>query len=69
MVYNDCGLFDWPDPPSERESREERERREEEMLDAYDDWRWHHIKKSLDEALAVMRERRRKNDSKKSGNF
>jgi len=57
-MRNDCGLFDWPDPPPERESQEEYERREEEMLDADDDRRWRQIEKSLDEALAAMRKRR-----------
>jgi len=59
-MRNDCGLFDWPDPPLERESREDRARREEEMLDADDDRRWRQIEKSLDEALKSMRRRKGK---------
>lgn len=57
---NNFGLFDWPDPPPERETPEERELREEAMLDAYDDRRWRQMEKSLDKALDAMRERRRK---------
>jgi hypothetical protein len=59
-MRNDFGLFDWPDPPLERENREDRAHREEEMLDADDDRQWREIEKSLDEALAAMRERRSK---------
>jgi len=55
---NDYGLFDWPDPPPERESQEDRVRREEEMLDADDDRRWREIEKSLDKALESMRKRK-----------
>lgn len=58
MVYDDCGLLDNPDPPLERENREEIEEKEEDKLDAHDDWRWHHIEKSLDKALESIRKRR-----------
>jgi len=58
MVYDDCGLLDNPDPPPERENREEIEKKEEDKLDANDDWRWHHIEKSLDKALKSMHKRR-----------
>ena len=47
------GPNDNPDPPPERETPEERERREEEMLDAYDDWKYWQIRKSLLESVGA----------------